>query len=188
MSKNDDYEDGYQAGRNGFLRGSSNSEYVQGYWEGKQEYDYWNDKNLYPSLRYDGEKHTEGAYDPLADDTSTFLGMVGGSIALVIVGWCLVGLILFLFWVGGQSGSWWFPWIWRIAFWGGVGFIVMMSIAGIAATAIEYHEAKNPPAEPADDPNLLRNQTNDHDLWKKKYPLGDIETVKEAEVANDKDK
>jgi len=98
-------------------------------------------------------------------EPSTLWSMVGSSIILVIVGWCLVGLILFLFWVGGQSGSWWFPWIWRIAFWGGVGFIIVMSVAEIVLAIIEHCEAKNPPEEPADDPNLP---------WYKKYPPADV--------------
>lgn len=140
MSKNNDHEDGYRAGRNGFLKNSSNPEYVRGYWKGRQEYEFWNDKSLYPDLCHNSERAVNKPYNPLADDTSTFLGMVGGSITLAILGWCFVGVILFLLWVGGKSSSWWFPWVWRIAFWGGIGFIAVMSVAGAILAIIEWWE------------------------------------------------
>lgn len=98
-------------------------------------------------------------------ETSTLGAMVGGSIILTICGWCFVGAILFLFWIGGESESWWFPWIWRIAFWGGVGFVIAMSIAGVVMTIVEEREAKNPPEKPADDPNMT---------FYKKYPPADV--------------
>lgn len=147
MSKNNDHEDGYWAGRNGFLRNSNSSEYMQGYWKGRQEYDFWNDKNLYLSLRHNDGEYVKETYDPLTNDTSVFLGMVGGSVVLVILGWCFVGLPLLLFWVGGESNSWWFPWVWRIAFWGGAGSVVVMSIACVILAIIEWAErsAKSKP-------------------------------------------
>ncbi len=132
MSKNNNYEAGYRDGRNNSMQSSSDRGYRQGYSRGKQEYDFWNDKELYPSLRYEDEtKRDNQQYDPLAYQTSTPATMIGGSIGLTLVGWSFVGLLLFLFWIGGESGSWWFPWIWRIAFWGGIGFIIVISVIGI---------------------------------------------------------
>lgn len=132
MSKNDDYKKGYQNGRSGFYRGSGNSDYMRGYCQGKWEYDYWDRTRSYSILRDEPDKPSSGQpYDPLAYKPSTLAAMIGGPISLVVIGWCFVGLILFFFWIGGQSGSWWFPWIWRIAFWGGIGFIAIMSIVGI---------------------------------------------------------
>ena len=132
MSKNNNYEAGYRDGRNNSMQSSSDRGYRQGYSRGKQEYDFWNDKELYPSLRYeDKTKRGDQLYDPLAYQTSTLATMIGGSIGLTLVGWSFVGLLSFLFWIGGESGSWWFPWIWRIAFWGGIGFIIVISVIGI---------------------------------------------------------
>lgn len=98
------------------------------------------------------------------NETSTLGSMVSGSIILTILGWCFVGLIMFLFWIGGESGSWWFPWIWRIAFWIGIGFIVVMSITGMIMAIIEHKETKSP-EKPTGDPNMP---------WYKKYPPADV--------------
>lgn len=146
MSKNNNYNNGWQ---DGYWFGSGDA-YSRGYEEGKQ----------------DERKRIRGAIDGglPASEPSTLWSMIGGSIILVIFGWCFVGLILLLFWIGGESGSWWFPWIWRIAFWGGVGFIVAMSIISIVTAIIEYREAKKPSETLVDDPNIP--------LYKK-YPPAD---------------
>ncbi len=134
------------------MQSSSDRGYRQGYSRGKQEYDFWNDKELYPSLRYEDEaKRDNQQYDPLAYQTSTLATMIGGSIGLTLVGWSFVGLLLFLFWIGGESGSWWFPWIWRIAFWGGIGFIIVISVIGIIMAVIE--KFSNSTQDPKDDQN-----------------------------------
>lgn len=152
MSKNNNYEAGYRDGRNNSMQSSSDRGYRQGYSRGKQEYDFWNDKELYPSLRYEDEtKRDNQQYDPLAYQTSTPATMIGGSIGLTLVGWSFVGLLLFLFWIGGESGSWWFPWIWRIAFWGGIGFIIMISVIGIIMAVIE--KFSNSKQDPKDNQN-----------------------------------
>lgn len=91
--------------------------------------------------------------------------MVFGSISLAILGWCFAGLILLLLWVGGLSGEFLFSLVFQISLWGGLGFIVIMSIAGVIMTVIEKFELKNPPEKPADDPNLP---------WYRKYPPADV--------------
>lgn len=147
MSKNNNYNDGWQ---DGYWFGSG-SAYDRGFEEGKQ------------AERNRIKRAIDG--DSSENEPSTLGSMVGGSIILTLLGWCFVGLIMLLFWIGGESGSWWFPWIWRIAFWGGIGFIVVMSIAGVIMAIIEYKEVKNHPEKPADDPNMP---------WYKKYPPADV--------------
>lgn len=146
MSKNKNYNDGW---RDGFW--VADGKYMWGYEDGKR------------AERDRIKRAIDG--DPPASETSTLGSMIGGSIAMTLIGWCFVGLILLLSWIGGESGSWWFPWIWRIAFWGGIGFVVIMSIVGIIMAIAEYREAKNPLEKPADDPNMP---------WYKKYPPADV--------------
>ncbi len=149
MSKSSSYSDGWQ---DGFWAGSG-SAYDRGYEEGVQ-------------AERDRIKRAVDGGNLSASKTSTLESMVGGSIALTIFGWCFVGLIQLLGWIGGNSGEWWFPWIWRIAFWGGIGFIILMSIIGIIISIAEHNEAKNPPQNPANsDPNAP---------WYKKYPPADV--------------
>ncbi len=169
MSNHKSYNDGWQDGY-----WSADSKYMWGYEDGRR----------------DERERIKRAIDGSSpeSETSTLGAMVGGSIILTICGWCFVGLILFLFWIGGESESWWFPWIWRIAFWGGIGFIVLMSIAGIVMAIVEECETKKPSEKPADIPKSLRIQTNIEENWKKKYPLGDVETIEEAEKVSDKNK
>lgn len=169
MSKNN-YNDGWQ---DGYWSGSS-SAYDRGYEEGVQA-----ERNRI--------KNAVSSNSP-TDESSTLSSMIGGSIALALFGWCFVGLILLLFWIGGSSEEWWFPWIWRIAFWGGIGFIVVISIAGVIMAIAEYREDKNPPEKPANSPNILSNRTDSSELWKKKYPLKDTKAIEEAEIVNNQDK
>lgn len=107
--------------------------------------------------------------NPPMNESSTLWTMIWGSIILTLCGWCFVGLILFLLWFGGESESWWFSWIWHIAFWGGIGFIILMSIAGVVMTISEHYEAKNPPEKPANLRGEARVRANEQNLWKKKY-------------------
>lgn len=147
MSKNNSYNDGWQDG----YWSSRDDAYRRGYEEGKQ------DERSRIKRAIDG--------DLPADEPSTLWSMVGSSIILVIFGWCFVGLLLLLFWIGGESDSWWFPWIWRTAFWGGISLVVVMSIAGVIMTIIEHQKTKNPPAKPTDNPNIP--------LYRK-YPPADV--------------
>lgn len=144
MSNSDDYNNGYWFGKD--------SGYREGYEEGVQ------------AERNRIKRAMDGSISPVSE-ASTLGSMVGGSIALTIFGWCFVGLIQLLGWIGGSSGKWWFPWIWRIAFWGGIGFIVVMSIAGIVMTMFEHREAKNPPQKPS---NNLRTP------WQAEYPPKEV--------------
>ena len=148
MSNNNNYNDGWQ---DGYWFGSGDA-YNRGYEEGKQAA-----RNRIKQVIDDSS--------PSANESSTLGSMVGGSIILTILGWCFVGLIVFLFWVGGSSGEWWFPWIWRAAFWLGIGFIVLMSIAGIVMAVTEHRETKQLPKKSVDDPNMP--------LYKK-YPPADV--------------
>ena len=91
MSNSNDYNDGYWFGKDSWYR--------DGYEDGVQ------------AERNRIKRELNGAAP--ADESSALWSMVGGSIVLTLLGWCFVGLIIFLFWIGGSSGSWWFPWIWR---------------------------------------------------------------------------
>ncbi len=126
MSKINSYNDGWQ---DGYWFGSGDA-YSRGYEEGAQ-------------AERDRIKRAVNGSDSSASETSTLGVMVGGSIILTILGWCWVGMIILLFWFVGWGGSWWFPWIWRIAFWLSIGFIVLMSIAGVVMEIIEHYETKN---------------------------------------------
>ena len=148
MSNNNNYNDGWQ---DGYWFGSGDA-YNRGYEEGKQ-------------AERDRIKRAIDGGSLSAGESSTLGSMIGGSIILTIFGWCFVGLILLLFWIGGSSGEWWFPWIWRIAFWGGVGFVAVMSVAGIIMKVIEHLKPDNTLEKPADDPNIP---------WYKKYPPADV--------------
>lgn len=138
MAKKSDYEAGYRAGRNNSLKSDNGREYRQGYVHGKQEYDFWNDKNLYPGLRDDANtRQSSQYYDPLEYDPSTLSTMIGGSISLALIGWAFAGAILFLLWILGMSGSFLFQLIFQVALWGGIGFIVVMSAVGVIMTILE---------------------------------------------------
>lgn len=147
MSQNHDYNDSWQ---DGYWAGSG-SAYDRGYEEGVQA-------ERRRIRRAVGD-------NPTADEASTLGSMLGGSIVLTIFGLCFVGVIQLLGWIGGASEAWWFPWIWRIAFWCGIGFIVLMSIAGAIMAFVEHREAKKPPGQPTDNQNVL---------WHKKYPPADV--------------
>lgn len=169
MANDDDYNNGYWFGKD--------SGYREGYEEGVQ-------------AERDRIKRAVDGSSSLTSESSALGSMVGGSIILTILGWGFVGSIIFLLWIGGSSGEWWFPWIWRIAFWAGVGFIVIMSIGGVIMTIIEEYEAKHPPEKPTNSLNSLLSRTKSQDdLWKKKYhPPKDTETIEEAEIVDNRDK
>lgn len=171
MSNNNNYNDGRQ---DGYWFGSGDA-YNRGYEEGKQ-------------AERDRIKRAIDGGSLSAGESSTLGSMIGGSIILTIFGWCFVGLILLLFWIGGSSGEWWFPWIWRIAFWAGVGFIVIMSIGGAIMATMEEYEAKHPPEKPTNKPNSPLNRVDNSDLWKKKYPIENTKTIEEAETVNNRNK
>ncbi len=170
MSNNKDYNDGWQ---DGYWFGGDDA-YNRGYEEGKQV-----ERNRI-------KRTIDGDVD--LDEPSTLWSAVGGSVVLTIFGWCFVGLILFLLWVGGSSGEWWFPWIWRIAFWVGVGFIVIMSVGGAIMAIMEEYEVKHLHEKPTNKPNSPLNRVDNSDLWKKKYPIGNAKNIEEAEIVNNRGK
>ena len=167
MSNSNDYNDGYWFGKD--------SGYREGYEEG---------------VRAEREriKRAVDGGGSSASEPSTLGLMVGGSIGLVLFGWCFVGLIQLLGWIGGNSGKWWFPWIWRIAFWVGVGFIVIMSVGGAIMAIMEEYEVKHPHEKPTNKPNSPLNRVDNSDLWKKKYPIGNAKNIEEAEIVNNRGK
>lgn len=150
MAKDKNYETGENDGRKGFMAHSSNSDYRHGWWNGKQEYDYWNDKNLYPGLRHSnvGSRASSSSGD----------GRVGvGSIFVAIFAWLLVFAPFAPFFT-------WEYWIVQVVFWGGlvvIGLVFAMWIVSI----IEEEKGKKTPPEPAEDPNLP--------IYKK-YPPADV--------------
>lgn len=147
MSKDNNYNDGWQ---DGYWFGSGTA-YDRGYEEGAQA-----ERNRIKHA-VDGN-----SYDK---ESSTLMAMIGGSIGLTLFGWCWVGVILLLLWVSGYSGSWWFSWIWRVAFWGGIGFVAVMSVAGIIMKVIEHLKPDNTLEKPTD---------NSNEPWYKKYPPADV--------------
>ena len=156
MSNSNDYNKGYQ---DGYWFGNDDA-YRRGYEEGKQS------ERDRIKRALDGNSST--------NESSALWSMFGGSIILTIFGWCFVGLLLFLFWIGGSSGSWWFPWIWRIAFWGGVGFIIIMTVAGIVMTIVEEYGAKNPPKDSTDAPKMPWHAEYPPKDKFKAYPVSDL--------------
>lgn len=113
MSKKDDYESGRQDGRSGFASNSSNREYRYGYSVGKQEYDYWNDKNLYPDLRHADDFQARS----LTDSEDKKIGL--GSVFWVTFWWILILAPFTLFFT-------WEDWIVQLIFWGGVVVIILV--------------------------------------------------------------
>lgn len=155
MAKNDDYNAGRQDGRNGFVRSSSNRDYFNGYNAGKQKYDYWNDKDLYPSLR----REEDGGFSRSHGSAEVGDGRVGGgSVFLAVFVWILIFAPFALF-------STWENWIVQVVFWGGVVVVMLVFVAWFYGVIKEKRERKNPPEMSVDDPNLP---------WYKKYPPADV--------------
>lgn len=90
------------------------------YKPGNPEYDYWNDKNLYPSLRHDDDFCPKRTTDS-GDDK---IGI--GSVFVVIFGWILIMAPFALFFT-------WEDWIVQVVFWGGVIVIVLMFLMWICS-------------------------------------------------------
>lgn len=78
MSKKDDYKAGFEDGQKGFASHSSNPDYRSGWLNGKQEYDYWHDAELYPDLGDAPKKSPKnlGARLGNADDAGTSFGSI----------------------------------------------------------------------------------------------------------------
>lgn len=153
MSNSNDYDNGYWFGKD--------SGYREGYEEGVQ------------AERNRIKRAVDGSSNLSTSESSVLGSMIGGSIILTILGWCWIGLIIFLLWIGGQSESWWFPWIWRIAFWGGIGFIVIMSILGIIIAITECCVDKNDSEKSTDIPKPPQHDEYPPKEKFKAYPVKD---------------
>lgn len=156
MSKQDNYDAGQQDGRNGFARNSTNRDYFHGYNAGKQEYDYWNDKDLYPSLRHEGDDGSSRSHKVSAgaDDSR----VSGGSVLSVVLVWLMIFAPFALF-------STWENWLVQVIFWGGIVIVMLVFAVWLCGAIGEERRSKTPPEEPADDPNLS---------WYKKCPPADV--------------
>ena len=85
------------------------------YKPGNPEYDYWNDKNLYPSLRHDEDFQ-------LAQSTELDDSKVGfGTVFLAIFVW-----LLFL--APAAVFTTWENWLFQVVFWGGGAVILILFI------------------------------------------------------------
>ena len=100
------------------------------YKPGNPEYDYWNDKNLYPSLRHEGDNfdnppkarhHTE----PLSDSKIT-----GGSVFAVIFAWMVIFAPFALFLT-------WDNWLVQVIFWGGMAIILLVFVLWLCSATEE---------------------------------------------------
>ncbi len=131
MSKAEDYDAGYGDGRNNAARASGDLDYERGYFRGKQEYDFWNDKDLYPSLRdQDGEFVPQSSSSPSLEP-ATLPSIIFGSIGLTLLWWAFAGLLLLILWISGSSDSFFFRAVFHFALWSGIGFVVLMTIGGV---------------------------------------------------------
>lgn len=156
MSKQDDYKAGQQDGRKGFARSSTNREYFHGYNTGKQEYDYWNDKDLYPSLRHEGDEGFSQSQTARAGADGGRVG--GGSVLVAIFVWLMIFAPFAVL-------STWENWLAQLVFWGGLAVVMLVFAMWLYGSIEEERRSKNPPEEPMDDPNLP---------WYKKYPPADV--------------
>lgn len=156
MAKNNDYKAGQQDGRHGFARNSINREYFHGYNAGKQEYDYWNDKDLYPSLRHEGD---DGFSRSQTASAGADGGRVsGGSVLVAVFVWLMIFAPFAVL-------STWENWLVQLVFWGGLAVVMLVFVMRLCGAIEEERRSKTRPEEPADDPNLP---------WYKKYPPADV--------------
>lgn len=96
---------------------SKNNEYRPG----NPEYDYWNDKNLYPSLRHNED------YPPLRQSADFGEPKVGlDSVFFTVFVWILIfaPFAVFLRWES---------WVTQIVFWGGLAITMVVFILWICS-------------------------------------------------------
>lgn len=128
---------------------SKNGEYKPG----NPEYDYWNDKNLYPSLRHDKE------YSQSQQSTGFDNSKVGfGSVFFAIFVW-LAAFAPFAFFLN------WKNWITQVIFWVGLVIVALLFIMWVYDAVEELKTKKDPPEKLEDDLDLP---------WYKKYPPADV--------------
>lgn len=134
MTKNENYEDGWRDGRNGSMRQSYDSEYRQGYSAGKQEYDYWNDKELYPSLRNDNSRSGHSRTQTTSDLSDTRVG--GGTVLSTVFIWLMIFAPFALF-------STWENWVVQLVFWTGIAAIILVFAIWLYGAAQEEQKSKD---------------------------------------------
>lgn len=126
------------------------------YKPGNPEYDYWNDKSLYPSLRHVGD---DGFSRSQKIDVETDDGRVGGgSVLLAVLVWLVIFTPFALF-------STWENWLVQVIFWSGVAVVVLVFVMWLYGVIEAERQSKVSPEEPTNDPNLP---------WYKKYPPADV--------------
>ncbi len=99
------------------------------YQPGNPEYDYWNDKSLYPSLQHDNDA-LQLPRPANAKDAEISLG----SVFLTIFVWILV-FAPFAFFLT------WENWILQVIFWGGLAITVLVFLAWLCG-AIEAEKQR----------------------------------------------
>lgn len=123
------------------------------YEPGNPEYDYWNDKNLYPSLRNEGDDLQGRRVNDLGNAEIRL-----GSVFVVVFIWMVIFAPVALFLT-------WESWVTKVVFWGGLVIIGITFIAWLCS-AIESEKAKKYlPKKSVEDPNAP---------WYKKYPPADV--------------
>ncbi len=127
------------------------------YKPGNPEYDYWNDKNLYPSLRYD-ESHLRTQRPTELDNPKVGLG----AVVLAVFVWILIFAPVALFLTWGN-------WLTQVIFWGGWVIIMLIFVMWACSAIEEYRAERNVPKKSEDDPDLP---------WYKKYPPADVRKKK----------
>lgn len=131
MAKNNNYKNGYEDGRKGFMSGSADEQYRHGYYNGKQQYDYWNDKNLYPDLKNELDHEPSPSKTAELSDT----GVTAGTIFKVAFVWILIWAPFTLFFT-------WEDWIIQVIFWGGLAATMLTFIVWICSAIKEEREKK----------------------------------------------
>lgn len=99
------------------------------YHPGNPEYDYWNDKNLYPSLQHDNDI-LQPPHPANADDAGISLG----SVFLTMFVWILI-FAPFAFFLTWENG------IVQVIFWGGLAAVVLVFLAWLCG-AIEAEKRR----------------------------------------------
>lgn len=85
------------------------------YKPGNPEYDFWNDKNLYPDLRNDYDDRPQPKQPVVPSNTK----VGGGTVFFVIFAWIFFMAPFALFFT-------WQDWIVQIIFWGGLTVVLLV--------------------------------------------------------------
>ena len=102
------------------------------YRPGNPEYDYWNDKNLYPSLQHK-EDYSRSQQSSSLSDSDSKVGL--GSVFLTIFMWLLIFAPFALFFT-------WKDWIIQVIFWGGIAIVILVFLLWLHS-AVKEERQKN---------------------------------------------